>query len=407
MSTETEIRVVEIDCTEPEIRVSPRRRSVVDQEPIPHSSSSTSLQNDPSYLQQQQQQQQQPTAYSPRPRQRLKRHNAKRDSRRIPLRYQKDRRAKFKSTDDLLHRLYVCISGAADQLQSNYAGDFRAILKNVFIINVTQDEEPEDDDLDDEDDKDEIVAEAVAAAERRQEDLAVSRSLPTPSAEFPVDLGTDALQQEIGNALIRDHLRGVTGSNDELSSSSGAHAADGAASAAVSSSYALNLDMGLAEHTAEYSAAVEAPAHEIFFQPEPTLLDIADGDGECDGGISESVGQEAEFVIGTPPRWVPDEEAPACMGCQDLFTLFKRRHHCRNCGLVYCNRCSGHSVPLPQFGMERPVRVCNRCYVLHQFPEDLLSPVGPNSGNSRFFSGGDSNGGRGGRNRSGGGGGGG
>ena len=60
--------------------------------------------------------------------------------------------------------------------------------------------------------------------------------------------------------------RGVTGSNDELSSSSGAHAADGAASAAVSSSYALNLDMGLAEHTAEYSAAVEAPAHDIFFQ---------------------------------------------------------------------------------------------------------------------------------------------
>ena len=81
----------------------------------------------------------------------------------------------------------------------------RAILKNVFIINVTQDEEPEDDDLDDEDDKDEIVAEAVA--ERRQDDHSVSRSLPTPSAEFPVDLGTDALQQEIGNALIQDHLR--------------------------------------------------------------------------------------------------------------------------------------------------------------------------------------------------------
>ena len=67
-------------------------------------------------------------------------------------------------------------------------------------------------------------------------------------------------------------------------------------------------------------------------QPEPTLLDIADGDrdgGGGDGGIAESVGQDAEFVIGTPPRWVPDEEAPACMGCQDLFTLFKRRHHCR------------------------------------------------------------------------------
>ena len=59
----------------------------------------------------------------------LKRHNARRDTKRIPLRYQKDRRAKFKSTEDLLHRLYVCISGAADQLQSNYAGDFRSILR--------------------------------------------------------------------------------------------------------------------------------------------------------------------------------------------------------------------------------------------------------------------------------------
>ena len=36
---------------------------------------------------------------------------------------------------------YVCISGAADQLQSNYAGDFRSILRTVFLMNVSQDEE--------------------------------------------------------------------------------------------------------------------------------------------------------------------------------------------------------------------------------------------------------------------------
>ena len=74
------------------------------------------------------------SSYSPRPRQRLKRHNAKRDSRRIPMRYQKDRRAKFKSTEDLLHRLYVCISGAADQLQSNYAGDFRCVAEPQLVF---------------------------------------------------------------------------------------------------------------------------------------------------------------------------------------------------------------------------------------------------------------------------------
>jgi hypothetical protein len=37
-----------------------------------------------------------------------------------------DARARFKSSEDLIHRLYVCISGAADQLQTNFAGDFRS-----------------------------------------------------------------------------------------------------------------------------------------------------------------------------------------------------------------------------------------------------------------------------------------
>ena len=33
----------------------------------------------------------------------------------------------------------MCISGAADQLQTNFAGDFRHILKYVFVMNSTQD----------------------------------------------------------------------------------------------------------------------------------------------------------------------------------------------------------------------------------------------------------------------------
>jgi len=55
----------------------------------------------------------------------------------------KDARARFKSSEDLIHRLYVCISGAADQLQTNFAGDFRSILKYVFIMNSSVDDEEE------------------------------------------------------------------------------------------------------------------------------------------------------------------------------------------------------------------------------------------------------------------------
>jgi hypothetical protein len=45
-----------------------------------------------------------------------------------------DARARFKSSEDLIHRLYVCISGAADQLQTNFAGDFRS--ENIRDIEI-------------------------------------------------------------------------------------------------------------------------------------------------------------------------------------------------------------------------------------------------------------------------------
>ncbi|XP_065919581.1 lateral signaling target protein 2-like [Dysidea avara] len=49
--------------------------------------------------------------------------------------------AGFSSAEDLMHRLFVAISGVADQLQTNHARDFRVILKHVFLISQS---EPED-----------------------------------------------------------------------------------------------------------------------------------------------------------------------------------------------------------------------------------------------------------------------
>ncbi|XP_069798309.1 lateral signaling target protein 2 homolog isoform X2 [Narcine bancroftii] len=41
-------------------------------------------------------------------------------------------RARFHSSSDLIHRLFMCIAGVADQLQTNYASDLRSILKTLF-----------------------------------------------------------------------------------------------------------------------------------------------------------------------------------------------------------------------------------------------------------------------------------
>ncbi|XP_063313758.1 lateral signaling target protein 2 homolog isoform X1 [Pelobates fuscus] len=49
-------------------------------------------------------------------------------------------RSRFHSSNDLIHRLFVCISGVADQLQTNYASDLRSILKTLFEVMATKQE---------------------------------------------------------------------------------------------------------------------------------------------------------------------------------------------------------------------------------------------------------------------------
>ncbi|XP_068608298.1 lateral signaling target protein 2 homolog [Brachionichthys hirsutus] len=54
-------------------------------------------------------------------------------------------RSRFHSSSDLIHRLFVCISGVADQLQTNYASDLRSILKTLFEVMATKCEQGDDD----------------------------------------------------------------------------------------------------------------------------------------------------------------------------------------------------------------------------------------------------------------------
>uniref|UniRef100_A0A8C6P8D9 Lateral signaling target protein 2 homolog n=1 Tax=Nothobranchius furzeri TaxID=105023 RepID=A0A8C6P8D9_NOTFU len=54
-------------------------------------------------------------------------------------------RSRFHSSSDLIHRLFVCISGVADQLQTNYASDLRSILKTLFEVMATKCDQGEND----------------------------------------------------------------------------------------------------------------------------------------------------------------------------------------------------------------------------------------------------------------------
>nr|XP_020770605.1 lateral signaling target protein 2 homolog isoform X2 [Odocoileus virginianus texanus] len=60
-----------------------------------------------------------------------------------PVAVREKMRSRFHGSHDLIHRLFVCISGVADQLQTNYASDLRSILKTLFQVMATK---PETDD---------------------------------------------------------------------------------------------------------------------------------------------------------------------------------------------------------------------------------------------------------------------
>ncbi len=44
-------------------------------------------------------------------------------------------------------------------------------------------------------------------------------------------------------------------------------------------------------------------------------------------------------------EWALDRNYPHCHLCKDAFTLLNRRHHCRSCGLVFCEPSTCHTRP--------------------------------------------------------------
>jgi len=73
-------------------------------------------------------------------------------------------------------------------------------------------------------------------------------------------------------------------------------------------------------------------------------------------------------------RWERDHHVQNCRDCQRRFSFLLRRHHCRRCGRIFCDRCSSHKVPLdPSEIVQDPTspdssastssqRVCQACY---------------------------------------------
>jgi len=64
--------------------------------------------------------------------------------------------------------------------------------------------------------------------------------------------------------------------------------------------------------------------------------------------------------------WMADETAKECRECLMPFTRLRRRHHCRVCGQIFCNRCASNTISARRFGHSGEIRVCNQCLCMLQ-----------------------------------------
>ncbi|KAI8455619.1 hypothetical protein BY996DRAFT_6431009 [Phakopsora pachyrhizi] len=59
--------------------------------------------------------------------------------------------------------------------------------------------------------------------------------------------------------------------------------------------------------------------------------------------------------------WMPDKDAKECYDCAVAFTSWRRKHHCRICGAIFCARCASNLISGNRFASSGYIRVCNIC----------------------------------------------
>jgi hypothetical protein len=55
-------------------------------------------------------------------------------------------------------------------------------------------------------------------------------------------------------------------------------------------------------------------------------------------------------ALSAPPVWTASDHAAACMLCRTPFSVKRRRHHCRHCGVACCADCSPARTSIAKFG---------------------------------------------------------
>lgn len=81
--------------------------------------------------------------------------------------------------------------------------------------------------------------------------------------------------------------------------------------------------------------------------------------------------------------WVPDYFVTHCQSCNQKFSCQLRKHHCRNCGQIFCYKCASYFSALPSNNLYGPVRVCVNCKA--SIEKQKYASTSPASGKMGFY----------------------
>lgn len=107
------------------------------------------------------------------------------------------------------------------------------------------------------------------------------------------------------------------------------------------------------------------------FPAESATTPRSDGDAkEANSPARQRIARRHEPQHGQSPQekkatlrkviWQPDNWTNICGSCARKFTLLRRKHHCRQCGKIFCSACCSNYMDVE--GVGSGVRVCLTCY---------------------------------------------
>ena len=92
--------------------------------------------------------------------------------------------------------------------------------------------------------------------------------------------------------------------------------------------------------------------------------------------------------------WIDDNMVYKCGACCAEFGIFKRKHHCRSCGNIFCHDCCNNYIVIPNFITDRPnpedywnisyyissirdskERTCDSCYKIIKHKNDMYDQI--------------------------------